>query len=104
MPYPNEHSCRIKNPSSFQKDSFKRIEGGKKEGKGPRDGKKLSIIIGRLKGETTTKTQAFRYPIETWTELQARTHCKENKGTFEAATKEKVKEAAERLKKAISKK
>ena len=104
MPYPNEHSCRIKNPDLFQKDSFKRIEGGTKEGKGPRDGKKLSIIIGRLKGETTTTNQAFRYPIGTWTELQARTHCKENEGTFEAATREKVKEATERLKKAISKK
>jgi len=104
MPYPNFHSCRIKSPDLFQDDSFKTIEGGTKEGKGPRDGKKLSIIIGRLKGKTTTTTQAFRYPIDTWTELTARTHCKENKGTFEAATKEKVKEAAERLKKAISKK
>jgi hypothetical protein len=93
MPYPNEHSCRIKNPDLFQKDSFKRIESGK-----------LSIIIGRLKGETTTTTQAFRYPIDTYTELAARTHCEENKGTFEAATKEKVIKAAERLKKAISKK
>lgn len=93
MPYPNFHSCRIKSPGLFQDDSFKTIESGK-----------LSVIIGRLKGKTTTTTQAFRYPIGTWTELAARTHCKENKGTFEAATKEKVKEAAERLKKAISKK
>ena len=93
MPYPNEHSCRIKNPALFQKDSFKRIKSGK-----------LAIIIGRLKGKTTTTTQAFRYPIDSYTELAARTHCKENKGTFEAATKEKVKEATERLKKAVSKK
>jgi len=93
MPYPNEHSCRIKQPDLFQENSFKRIKSGK-----------LSIIIGKLKGETTTTTQAFRYPVGTWTELQARTHCRENKGTFEAASKEKVKEAAERLKKAIPKK
>jgi len=104
MPYPNFHSCRIKSPGLFQDGSIKTKEVGTKEGKGPRDGKKLSIIIGRLKGKTTTTTQAFHYPKDTWTELQARTHCKENKGTFEAATKEKVKEAAERLKKAISKK
>lgn len=93
MPYPNFHSCRIKSPGLFQKDSFKTIERGK-----------LSVIIGRLKGKTTTTTQAFRYPIDAYTELAARTHCKENKGTFEVATKEKVKEAAERLKKAASKK
>lgn len=93
MPYPNEHSCRIKSPGLFQKDSFKRIESGK-----------LSIIIGRLKGKTTTTTQAFRYPVDAYTELAARKHCQENKGTFEAAIKEKVKEATERLKKAISRK
>jgi len=93
MPYPNEHSCRIKQPGLFQKDSFKRIKSGR-----------LSVIIGRLKGKTTTTTQAFRYPIDAYTELAARTHCRENKGTFEAAVKEKVKEATERLKKAASKK
>ena len=93
IPYPNFHSCRIKSPGLFQEDSFKTIKSGK-----------LSIIIGRLKGKTTTTTQAFRYPTNAYTELAARTHCKENKGTFEAAIKEKVKEAAERLKRATSKK
>ena len=84
MPYPNFHSCRIKSPGLFQPDSFRTIQSGK-----------LSIIIGRLKGETTTTTQAFRYSIKDYTESAARVHCEENKGTFEAAVKEKGKEAAE---------
>lgn len=77
MPFPNEHACRIKPPGSFQKESFRRIKQGK-----------LSIIIGRLLGKTTTSTQAFRYPKDDWTEDQARSHCGEQKGTFEAAKKD----------------
>lgn len=78
MPFPNEHACRVKNPGDFQKGSFRRMKRGK-----------LSIIIGRLKGKTTTTTQAFRYPIGTWTTAQARAHCKEQKGSFEAAQPKK---------------
>lgn len=85
MPYPNEHACRIRDPGEFQKDSFRRITQGTK-GKGPRDGKKLDIIIGRLRGKTTTATQAYRYPKDTWTAAQARAHCKEQGGRFEAAS------------------
>uniref|UniRef100_A0A6M3MAE4 Uncharacterized protein n=1 Tax=viral metagenome TaxID=1070528 RepID=A0A6M3MAE4_9ZZZZ len=76
-PYSGEHSCRVKSPDSFQADSFRRIKQNK-----------LSIIIGRLKGKTTTTTQAFRYPKEDWTEAQARAHCKEQDGTFEPAKAE----------------
>jgi len=72
MPYPNESSCRIRSPGQFQPESFRRIKSGK-----------LNIIIGRLKGQTTTTTQALRYPKETWTEAEARTHCEEQKGRFE---------------------
>jgi len=75
MPYPNEHSCRIKNPDDFEKKSFRRIVHDK-----------LAIIIGRLKGKTTTTTQAYRYPIKNWTVSEARAHCKENKGRFEPAS------------------
>jgi len=75
MPYPNEHACRIKSPGLFQPARFRRIKSGK-----------LWIIIGRLKGQTTTTTQAFRYPKDLWTEKQAREHCKEQKGRFEPAS------------------
>jgi len=84
MPYPSEHSCRLRDPDSFEKDSFRRIKRGK-----------LSIIIGRLKGKTTTTTQAFRYSKDEWTEAEARKHCEENDGRFEPAaseTQEMIKE------------
>jgi hypothetical protein len=90
MPYPNEHACRIRDPDEFQKDSFRRITKGSETGKGPRDGKQLHIIIGRPKGKTTTTTQAYRYPVDDWTESQAREHCKEQSGTFEPASKDSV--------------
>ncbi len=78
MPYPNEHSCRLRSPDDFQKGSFRRIKR-----------KDLSIVIGRPKGQTTTEAQAYRYPIVAdWTESRARAHCKEAGGSFEAASKE----------------
>ncbi len=84
MPLPGEHACRIRDPGDFQENSFRRIQAGSR-GKGARDGKRLSIIVGRLKGQRTTTAQSFRYPINTWTEAQAREHCKEQGGRFEAA-------------------
>ncbi|GAH40720.1 unnamed protein product [marine sediment metagenome] len=83
MPYPNEHACRIRDPGEFTDGSFRRIERG--EGK-----EKISIIIGRPKGQTTTATQAFRYDKKLWAEQRAKTHCNENDGTFEPAAKEAV--------------
>lgn len=77
MPYPNEHSCRIRDPKDFQPDSFRRIVQDS-----------LAIIIGRLKGKKTTTTQAYRYPIKDWTEKRAKEHCKEHKGEFHPAAKE----------------
>jgi len=74
MPYPNEHSCRIKEPGLFEEGSFRRISQGK-----------LSIIIGRLKGKETTTTQAFRYPKGKWDKDEARKHCEEHKGSFHEA-------------------
>ena len=78
MPYKGEHSCPVRPMSDFQKGSLRRIKRGPKN---------MGIIIGRLKGQTTTTTKSFRYPTRTWTEAQARAHCKKQKGTFEAAKK-----------------
>lgn len=79
-PFPNEHACRIVDPSKFQKGSFRRI-------KSSGEGKKFDIIIGRLKGKTTTSTQAFRYPKTTWTVSEARKHCTDHDGIlFEPAS------------------
>lgn len=73
MPYPNEYSCRIKDPSLFQKDSFRRIN--LKKG--------LDAIIGKLKGKTTTTVQAYRYKKSIYSEAQAHSHCKKKGGAFE---------------------
>jgi hypothetical protein len=93
MPYPGYHSCRIKSPGAFQTNSFRNITRG--EG-----ANQVQLIIGKLKGKTTTTTQAIRYPVGKWTELKARTDCKGKGGTFEAALKATTAEAAERIKKA----
>ena len=45
-PYPNEHACRLREPGDFEPDSFVRVERD-------HEGKKYSVIQGKLKGETT---------------------------------------------------
>lgn len=80
-PYPNEFSCRLRDPDAFQADSFRRVARRS-------DGKKYSIIMGRLKGEITMTEQAYRYGTDDWDADEARTHCKDHGGTFEAAAKE----------------
>lgn len=79
-PYPNEHACRLKQPGEFKPDSMRRTTRD-------HEGKKYSIIMGRLKGETKMTEQAYRYPKGTWSADAARSHCKDHKGTFEAAQK-----------------
>ena len=100
-PYPNEHSARIIVPGRFEQDSFERknITTG------------VDIIIGRLKGETTTTTQAYRFKIKNFTVSEAKKWLKdhdikyilfepatekENKG--EAMTKEEILEKLKALK------
>lgn len=78
-PYPNEHACRLRDPKDFQEGSFKRTSRTS-------DGKKYSIISGRLEGEDTLTEQAFRYDKDIWEAADAKSHCKRHDGTFEAAT------------------
>jgi len=75
MPYPNEHACRLKSPSAFQKGSFRRITQGN-----------LDIIIGKPTGSTTTTAQAYRYPKSKWTSAAAKKHCQKHNGSFEPAS------------------
>jgi hypothetical protein len=77
MPYPNEHACRIKEPGDFEPGSFRRIKQGK-----------VSIIIGRLRGKSTTTTQAIRYPKDQWSAAEARAECAKHGGRFDAAVSE----------------
>lgn len=50
------------------------------------EGKKYDVIYGWPKGGGGWRTQAFRYPKETWTASQARSHCNSHDGSFEAAS------------------
>lgn len=81
MPYENEHACRLEDPDKFQDDSFRRTKRKHK-------GKEYSVIMGRLKGEDTMTEQAYRYAKKIWTASQAKSHCKDHDGSFEAAKKE----------------
>lgn len=85
-PYPNEHAARVRDPGDFEPNSFRSMELPKsKGGKGG-----VRTILGRLKGETTTTTQAYRFPADLYTAEEARQWLKDNdiKGaSFEAAKK-----------------
>lgn len=76
MPFPNFHACRLIDPDSF--DRFRVTKAGR-----------VQIILGHMKDGSGWKAQAIRYPIEEYTEGEARMACDERKGIlFEPATKE----------------
>ena len=79
MPYPNEHSCRLKDPGKY--DRFKRDNCGEKS-----DGKCIDVIYG-IK-DNKSEIQALRYSKEDWTEKAARKHCEGRDGKFEPAKDE----------------
>ena len=82
MPYPNEHACRLADPKKF--DSFARKK------RKSSAGKVYSVIFGifRKGGKRTSQEQAYRYPKGSWTAAEARSHCKDHGGSFEAAINE----------------
>ncbi len=78
MPYPNQHSCRLKNPSLFQPDSFRTLH-TKTKG--------LTFISGKLKDTGKSEVQSFRYDKKIWNRDRAATHCDSKNGSFEPAKK-----------------
>lgn len=81
-PFANEHACRLRSPDAFQAESFVRVTR-------EHEGKRYSIIQGRLTGEDTLTDQAYRYPKDTWDVDQARAHCESHDGIeFEPASGE----------------
>lgn len=68
MPYPNEHSARVKDPGGFDPTSFrsKDLKGG------------IRIIIGKLKGEDSMVTQAYRFPVDQFTVEEAKKWLKDH--------------------------
>jgi len=81
-PYPNEHACRLRDPGDFQADSFRRMTR-------EHDDKTYAVIMGRLMGETTMTEQAYRYPTAGWSASQAKSHCEDHDGRFEAAAEKR---------------
>lgn len=68
MPFPNFHSARMIDPKKFTKIvQLKELPNG------------IRLIGGRLKGETTTTVQAYRFPKEKFTVTQAREWLKKEK-------------------------
>lgn len=76
MPYKNEHSCRLEDPNKF--DSFNRENCAQKH-----DDKCIDVIYGIKEGKS--KIQALRYPKDVWDADDAKAHCKDKGGSFEAA-------------------
>lgn len=77
-PYPNFHACRLKKPGDFKEGSIRTV-------KRKHDGKEYSVLMGKLDGESTMTEQAYRYHKDSWDKADARAHCKDHDGKFEAA-------------------
>ena len=81
MPYPNEHSARLRDPDDFDPKSFSRTAGGKIYGKITVP-KTVGIIWGKLKGNSKSSDpptpQALRFSKESWTVEKAKKWLKDN--------------------------
>jgi len=75
-PYANEHACRINDPDKY--DRFARKNCAIKH-----DGKCIDVIYGIKGGKS--EIQAYRYQKDIWAEADAKAHCKDHNGAFEAA-------------------
>ena len=76
-PYVSEHSCRLVDPDEVDVVGSEERE---------HDGKRYRVIYGKPKGEGGSVEQAYRYPVDGWSESEARTHCEAQDGSFEPAT------------------
>ncbi|MBI3991448.1 MAG: hypothetical protein HY350_04780 [Candidatus Omnitrophica bacterium] len=81
MPLPNEHSARLRDPSEFDSDTFRRTEGGTIFGK-IKCPETIGIIWGKLKGKSKPSDfpvpQALRFPTKNWTADEAKDWLKEH--------------------------
>lgn len=76
-PYPNEHACRLEDPKQF--DRFNRKNCEQKH-----DGKCIDVIYGIKEGKS--KIQSLRYPKQSWSSAEAKSHCSGRGGSFTAAS------------------
>ena len=98
MPYPNEHSARLKEPSSFSPKTFRRVNDGTIYGK-IKVPQTVAVIWGKLKGKDKPSDnpvpQALRFPTKNWTAEKAKKWLKDNNVKyirFEPASDEKDKD------------
>jgi phage head maturation protease len=75
-PYPEEHSCRLKDPGGYDRFARKNCEQKHED-------KCIDVIYGIKSGKS--EVQALRYKKDIWTPAAARSHCSSREGTFEAA-------------------
>lgn len=85
-PYPNEHACRLEDPSQF--DSFAR-----RNNAATVKGKSIDYIFGIKAGKSTL--QAMRFSKDVWTTSEARAYCAEKGGIFETAKEQVVQSLTE---------
>jgi len=93
MPYPNEHSARLREPDDFDPKSFGRVNDGIIYGK-IKVPQTIAVIWGKLKGNAKPSDkpipQALRFPTKYWTVEKAKKWLKDNNVkyiSFEAASK-----------------
>lgn len=95
MPYPNEHSARLKDPKDFDSKSFRRTNGGTIYGK-IKVPKTIAIIWAKLKSKSKPgdppHPQALRFPVKNWTVQKAKKWLKDNKVKFQKFEPAKKKE------------
>lgn len=77
MPLAGEHACRISDPEQYER--IRRVNCDIEV-----DGACIDVIYG-IEADESSEIQAYRYPIEDWSEAAARNHCREHDGTFEPA-------------------
>lgn len=88
MPFKNEHSARIINPSKFEENSFR----SKKIAPG------IRIIVGKLKGQSTTTVQTYRFDSKKFSPEQAKEWIKKHNIKnidFEESTGEDMQKASD---------
>jgi len=85
-PYPNEHTARIKSPTLFNPETFRRKKDGTIYGK-IKVPATAAVIWGKLKGSDAPSDmpipQAIRFPISDWTVAQAKNWLKDNNVKYE---------------------
>jgi hypothetical protein len=85
MPYPNFHACRVAEPGSFIQSTFRNMTLPKSEGgKGG-----VQVIMAKKESGGSMMAQAYRFPVELYTEDEAKAWLKKNNVkclSFEAAT------------------